>query len=111
LVVNLTTRFEGCGPAEKKIFAVDRNASSTSSCATKKKSTDSGHVHDLDTRSTSTRPASDSLKRPVCHPFVDKLLNIHRIECAELPRNATANFFSSFGPSQNQGLSDRFQDT
>jgi hypothetical protein len=79
--------------------------------AIQKKSTDSGRVHDLDTCATSIRGASNSLKRPVCYPFVDKLLNIHRIECAELPRNATANFFSSFGPPQKQGLFDRFRHT
>ncbi len=44
------------------------------------------------------------------HPddrFVDKLLNIHRIECAELPSWSTANFLSSFDPVQTQGLFDR----
>jgi hypothetical protein len=58
-----------------------------------------------------TRPASGSPKQAVCDPFVDKLLNIHRIECAELLRNATAKFFSSFDPLQKQGLFDRFQRT
>jgi hypothetical protein len=36
--------------------------------------------------------------------FVDKLLNIHRIECAELPRCSTTDFLSSFGPGYAQGL-------
>jgi hypothetical protein len=51
------------------------------------------------------------LKTPISAPFVDKLLNIHRIECAELPNNATANFLSSFGPVQKQGLFKRFRRT
>jgi hypothetical protein len=51
------------------------------------------------------------LKTPISTPFVDKLLNIHRIECAELPNKATANFLSSFCPVQKQGLFKRFQRT
>jgi hypothetical protein len=39
--------------------------------------------------------------------FVDKLLNIHRIECAELPSSSTADFLSSFDPVQTQGLFNR----
>jgi hypothetical protein len=36
--------------------------------------------------------------------FVDKLLNIHRIECAELRRCSPTDFLSSFGPGSAQGL-------
>ena len=35
---------------------------------------------------------------------VDKPMNIHRIECAELPRCTHADFLSSFAPVQKQGL-------
>ncbi|WP_371763043.1 hypothetical protein, partial [Massilia sp.] len=77
----------------------------------KKKSTDSGCVHDHNTCPTSTWPAAGGPKLPVPGPFVDKLLNIHRIECAELPRKSISNFFSSFGPRQKQGLFDRFRRT
>jgi hypothetical protein len=53
-------------------------------------------------------PAASTM--PVHHPddrFVDKLLNIHRIECAELPSWSTADFLSSFDPVQTQGLFNR----
>jgi hypothetical protein len=39
--------------------------------------------------------------------FVDKLLNIHRIECAELPTWPATDFLSSFDPVQTQGLFNR----
>jgi len=42
---------------------------------------------------------------------VDKLLNIHRIECAELVPEAVADFLSSFDPIQNQGLFDGLRRT
>jgi hypothetical protein len=35
---------------------------------------------------------------------VDKPMNIHRIECAELPRYTHADFLSNFAPVQKQGL-------
>ncbi|MFL6633261.1 MAG: hypothetical protein ACJ8HJ_13210 [Massilia sp.] len=93
MVVNLTTRFERDGPAGKKKFP------------------DSGHARDFDTCSTSTRLASNRLQSRFFRPVVDKLLNIHRIECAKLPRDATADFLSSFGPVQKQGLCKRFERT
>jgi hypothetical protein len=70
-----------------------------------------------DTSTTSTRarrrPASlpNHAKPAVFDPFVDKLLNIHRIECAKVANNATTNFLSSFGPSLKQGLFNRFGHT
>jgi hypothetical protein len=39
---------------------------------------------------------------PACS--VDKLMNIHRIECAEPPLCSPVDFLSSFDPSQAQGL-------
>jgi hypothetical protein len=52
--------------------------------------------------------AEKSLDR---HGFVDKLLDIHRIECAKLPCSTTANYLSSFDPVQTQGLFNRSQST
>jgi hypothetical protein len=93
LVVNLTTRRERGGPAEKKKFP------------------DSGHdTTSMLARRRSCRPSS-TVKPAAGDPFVDKLLNIHRIECAELPLTATPIFLSSFDPVQKQGLSDRFRHT
>jgi hypothetical protein len=63
----------------------------------KKKKSDSGRVRDP----TAARRQPD---RP---GFVDKLLDIHRIECAELPCSTRTIFLSSFDPVQTQGLSDR----
>jgi hypothetical protein len=91
LVVNLTSRSERCGPAEKKKFSRLRARSRLR------------HLHDVD------QARYKYLIPPVFAPFVDKLLNIHRIECAEVPRNATTNFLSSFDPLQKQGLFDRFR--
>jgi hypothetical protein len=82
LVVNLTTRFER-GVLPKKF--------STSATSRLRR-----------LPGTSTMPADHLDDR-----FVDKLLNIHRIECAELPSRSTSDFLSSFDPIQTQGLFNR----
>jgi len=49
-------------------------------------------------------PSFPAQKPPDSARFVDKLLNIHRSECAELTPDTAADFLSSFDPIQNQGL-------
>jgi hypothetical protein len=118
LVVNLTTRLEGCGPAEKKLFDFGHATSATPlttstvlmSCFRKKSPTpDTQARYDTDTTSTRLpvspeKPSLPAQKQRFPARFVDKLLNIHRIKCAELAPDATADFLSSFDPIQNQGL-------
>jgi hypothetical protein len=118
LVVNLTTRFEGCGPAEKKFVRLrSRHVCDTgddvdrSDVLLPKKKSDSGYATRSDTDTTSTwlpvSPEKRSLpaqNQSFPARFVDKLLNIHRIECAKLAPGATADFLSSFDPIQKQGL-------
>jgi hypothetical protein len=107
LVVNLTTRLESCGPVERKFFVVDPDI-----VLLNKKNRPTPDAF-MTTTPARRRPGQlpAAPKLPVSGPFVDKLLNIHRIECVELPRKSISNFFSSFGPRQKQGLFDRFRRT
>jgi len=56
-------------------------------------------------------PAQKRSGQQKTDPSVDKPMNIHRSECAELSRNLNNDFLSSFAPVQKQGLCNGLKHT